>query len=288
MKQRHTKVSTESLLRIAAFAFVLFVIAKNLWTFTLLVVFLCALVAAVFIVRRERKDKAIRALIAKSNAVIDQHIVALARTRTQLVRLDAYGTLVRDKWDKEIGNFLAREIASSLSPTEKTLLLQKQGTIAAIVEAKAEAAYRTRPAFRTFSKDFTPAEFEIYCAEQLSLSGWETRVTQQSRDQGIDIIAKKTGIRLVLQCKLYSGSVGNKAVQEIAAGRIHEGANHAVVVSNSRFTSAAEQLAATNGVLLIHYSDLSNLDNLLGLRQTAKKPVQWSPANRSTFGADNL
>lgn len=31
----------------------------------------------------------------------------------------------------------------------------------------------------------------------------------------------------------------------------------------NRYTSAAEQLAATNGVLLLHYRDLQNLESLL-------------------------
>jgi len=63
--------------------------------------------------------------------------------------------------------------------------------------------------------------------------------------------------RIVVQCKLYSSPVGLKAVQEIAAGKIHEQANHAIVVSNPRFTTAAAQIAATNGVLLLHHDDLS-------------------------------
>jgi hypothetical protein len=41
---------------------------------------------------------------------------------------------------------------------------------------------------------------------------------------------------------------------------------HWCVVSNNRFTAAAEQLAATNGILLLHYRDLKNLDALIVAR----------------------
>jgi restriction system protein len=53
----------------------------------------------------------------------------------------------------------------------------------------------------------------------------------------------KNNVRVVLQCKLYGGPVGNKAVQEAAAGRAHERADFGIVVTNNRYTSAAEQLA---------------------------------------------
>jgi HJR/Mrr/RecB family endonuclease len=79
----------------------------------------------------------------------------------------------------------------------------------------------------------------------------------------VDVIAEKPDQRIVVQCKLYSSPVGLKAVQEIAAGKVHELANHAIVVSNQRFTTAAAQIAATNGVLLLHHDDLRQIDRLL-------------------------
>ncbi len=84
-----------------------------------------------------------------------------------------------------------------------------------------------------------------------------------SRDQGVDIIAEKNRIRVVLQCKLYSRPVSNKSVQEAAAAKMHERAHYAAVVTNNRYTTSSEQLAATNGVLLLHYRDLAQLENML-------------------------
>jgi restriction system protein len=76
-----------------------------------------------------------------------------------------------------------------------------------------------------------------------------------SRDQGVDVVAQKNGRRAVLQCKLYARPVGNKSVQEVAAARAHEQANLGIVVSNNRYTKAAEQLADTNDIPLLHYRD---------------------------------
>ncbi len=132
-----------------------------------------------------------------------------------------------------------------------------------------ETEREKNPAFVAFSDDMTPSEFETFCAEQLRRAGWNARVTMQSRDQGVDVVAEKRGVRVVLQCKLYARPVGNKSVQEAAAARAHEQADYGIVVSNNRYTQDAEQLASTNKILLLHYTDLCNLDNIIRPRSPA-------------------
>ncbi len=93
--------------------------------------------------------------------------------------------------------------------------------------------------------------------------GGELDIREYSRCKGdstkMYIIAKKNGVVLVLQCKLWDTPVGNKAVQEIAAARGHYFANGAAVVSNQSYTAAAKVLAQSNRVLLLHHSDLEKL-----------------------------
>jgi len=228
--------------------------------FVLAVVAACAIVIVQKIVRPARLRQS---LLVKANAVIEQQTDQLLRRRAQLVRQDAYGKVQLDKWSKEIEYFVTQHIGASLTTAERSVLEREREEIGRIISDRAERATRDMPVFQAFSDKMTPTEFEIFCAEQLRESGWDTRVTMQSRDQGVDVVAEKAGVRVVLQCKLYSGPVGNKAVQEIVAGKAHEQAHHGVVVTNSRYTSAAEQLASTNGVLLLHYSDLLKLETLL-------------------------
>ncbi len=64
------------------------------------------------------------------------------------------------------------------------------------------------------------SEYEEHCAEILRTAGWETRSTPKSGDQGVDIIAERDGIRIAIQCKNYKQPVGNKAVQEVLAGKV--------------------------------------------------------------------
>ena len=81
-------------------------------------------------------------------------------------------------------------------------------------------------------------------------------------DQGADLIADTGGRRVVIQCKFHSKPVGNKAVQEAHAAVGYHAGDHAAVVSNASFTRSAKQLAAANGVLLLHHDQLADLDRL--------------------------
>lgn len=214
-----------------------------------------------------------RSLLEKARSTTDKNIASLVRRRAQLVQPDAYGKPQTEKWGKEIDYFIGRHFRSLLTPGEQEALARHYNEIKQDIESRVEISYRTQSVIQTFSKNMMPAEFERFCAEQLQIVGWDARVTSASRDQGIDVLAEKAGCRVVIQCKLYSRPVGNKAVQEVTAAKGYERANFGIVVSNNRYTAAATQLAATNGVLLLHYSDLAQLDEILGLNRSAGDSV---------------
>lgn len=96
----------------------------------------------------------------------------------------------------------------------------------------------------------TGQEFEQLIAIIFTKMGYETIITKASGDQGIDIIAIKNGYRIGIQAKCYSGSVGNKAVQESVAGRNYYRLDKVIVVTNNFFTESAKKLAMTNLVVL--------------------------------------
>lgn len=106
-------------------------------------------------------------------------------------------------------------------------------------------------------------EFEEWVARRLRDFGWKADVTRGSGDQGIDVIGRVAGKTVGIQCKRYKAAVGNKAVQEAYAGMAYYRTNRAVVVTTSRFTKSAEQLAARTGVILIHATELKRLGRLI-------------------------
>ena len=108
--------------------------------------------------------------------------------------------------------------------------------------------------------NMTGLEFEYFTADLLSRLGYtRISVTKASGDQGIDVIAYKNGLSYAIQCKHYSGSLGNSAVQEAYAGKAYYGCLYAVVCTNSYFTAGAKELAASTGVLLWDRSILQDM-----------------------------
>lgn len=104
-----------------------------------------------------------------------------------------------------------------------------------------------------------PIKFENAVAQDFISMGWTARTTTGSGDQGADVIAERDGMKYIVQCKLYSQPVGNKAVQEVISARVYFQGQIAMVVTNSSFTKSAKQLAESSNVLLVHYSILNNV-----------------------------
>jgi HJR/Mrr/RecB family endonuclease len=213
---------------------------------------------------RWSERRALKTLSGKLEGVAEKHMAALGRRRRQLVQADAYGHTPMDVWTKELTHFMNTQLRPLLNEAEERAFAKHSAKVAYAIETKVEEQSRAVMCDAAFSDDMKPREYEHLCADLLRDAGWNARVTTHSRDFGVDVIAEKTGQRIVVQCKLYSNPVGLKAVQEIAAGKVHEQANHAIVVSNQRFTTAAAQIAATNSVLLLHHDDLRRIDQLLG------------------------
>lgn len=108
----------------------------------------------------------------------------------------------------------------------------------------------------------SPIEYEEHCAELLRSAGWSVRRVGGLGDQGVDVIAELRGTRAAIQCKKYSRAAGNDAVQQVVAGKRHYGASIAVVVCPVGYTRPAQQLADSNGVLLLSERTLPELARL--------------------------
>lgn len=87
-------------------------------------------------------------------------------------------------------------------------------------------------------------EYERKCATLLKAKGFSNvTVTKSSCDQGIDIIAYKKETKYGIQCKYYTGVVGNKAIQEAYAGAAYYGCKKSIVITNSVISKSALQLS---------------------------------------------
>lgn len=186
---------------------------------------------------------------------IEQHLPELLLKHRQLTFVGDYGTVDALKWQKEKKKFIDLVFVPRLGG--KTSLAISDTYIHEIIDRAVEIAADNLGPSRRIEKDASGQDYEVFCATLLEDEGWQARLTSHSGDQGADIIANKSGIKLVVQCKYYTGQVGNDAVQQVAAARTFYEADIAVVMSNARYTRSARQLAKSLGVQLLHHDEVT-------------------------------
>lgn len=99
-------------------------------------------------------------------------------------------------------------------------------------------------------------EFEHFLADVFRRKGYMVKLTPASGDYGVDLIIMKGEMKIAVQCKRYSGTVGVSAVQEVFAGKSFYDCNEAMVVTNSTLTTPAANTARKLGVTVWERSRL--------------------------------
>ena len=89
----------------------------------------------------------------------------------------------------------------------------------------------------------TGYEFEDFLIDLFTKMGYSVERRKQTHEQGLDLLLTRYGEKTAVQVKRYNKPVGNKAVQEANAARDFYRCHRALVVTNSRFTIPAKQLA---------------------------------------------
>lgn len=119
--------------------------------------------------------------------------------------------------------------------------------------------------FLQWIRQIEPHDFEYFIADLWEEMGWETRVTNQSGDRGIDVIASREhpfDQTVVIQAKRYGADtkVGSRDAREYA-GALHEhgSADSAIIVTTGGVTSGAFDSARETGVKIISGQKLATL-----------------------------
>jgi len=107
-------------------------------------------------------------------------------------------------------------------------------------------------------------EFEHLIREvfekEFSYNGGEVKVTQASRDGGVDAIAFDPdpirGGKIVIQAKRYTNTVGVSAVRDLFGTVMNEGANKGILVTTSDYGSDSYEFAKGKPITLLNGSNL--------------------------------
>lgn len=208
------------------------------------------------------KDEALLKEIALNNAkeLVLKHIHTLAIKKKRLVKQDDYGNFIFTDWINEVNYFIDKFNLNTLGILEGP----KYVNFIDYINLEISSYDKLHLLEINFSESMTPNDYEHFCAKLLIEQDFDARVTKQSGDQGADVIIYSNNKPLIIiQCKLYSSPVGNKAVQEVYSARKHYGAKLALVVTNNTYTRSAIELANTTSVLLLHHNDLVDFFNII-------------------------
>lgn len=117
-------------------------------------------------------------------------------------------------------------------------------------------------------------EFEHLIRElfekEFSSNGSQVKVTQASRDGGVDAIAFDSdpirGGKIVIQAKRYTNTVGVAAVRDLYGTVLNEGANKGILVTTSDYGSDSYEFAKGKPLTLLNGGNLLHLLEKHGTR----------------------
>lgn len=111
-------------------------------------------------------------------------------------------------------------------------------------------------------QDFENLIREIFHKE-FSSSGGEVKITQASRDGGVDAVAFDPdpirGGKIVIQAKRYTNVVGVSAVRDLYGTTMNEGATKGILVTTAEFGPDAYEFAKGKPLTLLNGSNLLHL-----------------------------
>lgn len=100
-------------------------------------------------------------------------------------------------------------------------------------------------------KSMDPIEFEHYVGYLYLRDGYRVYTTVASGDEGVDLHLKKGLKSIVVQCKRYSGTVGQPTVRDLHGAVSHEKANAGALVTTGNISRPAENWAQGKPLTLI-------------------------------------
>ena len=150
-----------------------------------------------------------------------------------------------------VGKEKKKQISKRLEAVKKALTVRHDQRH----ELMSSAQYQREQLLQRNWKAMRDTEWEEYLAEICRALGGTVEMTKTVGDQGVDLIVQYGPKRIAVQAKGYHNSVSNSAVQQVVAGMVLYGCNACAVITNSRFTASAKELAASNGCVLISEDD---------------------------------
>ena len=96
-----------------------------------------------------------------------------------------------------------------------------------------------------------PIQFEKLISALFKKMGYDVLLTKASRDEGIDLIISKNGKKSVVQCKRYSGTVGQPIARDLYGSMVHNRAEDAYLITTGVFSLPAQTWVSGKPIHLV-------------------------------------
>lgn len=120
-------------------------------------------------------------------------------------------------------------------------------------------------------------EFERVCGQLMSALGFQIEYTKASGDGGIDILAYNSAPLLkgkyIVQCKRYSGNVGQPIIRDLYGVVAAEQATKGILITTGGFAAPAKDFASKLPIELIDGTMLINLLLKNNIEIITSKPI---------------
>lgn len=123
-------------------------------------------------------------------------------------------------------------------------------------------------------QEMDPVDFEQFVGWLYQNDGYSVSDTVVTGDEGIDLTLKKRGRKTVVQCKRYSGTVGQPTVRDLYGAMFHVGAQEAHLVTTGKLSRQGEAWAAGKPINLVDGHDLVSWVNK-NRRDSQERQGSW-------------
>lgn len=136
-----------------------------------------------------------------------------------------------------------------------------------------------RPMLINDINELSGVEFEKVCQQLVENMGFETKTTKASGDGGIDLIAYNhqplLSGKYIIQCKRYSGSVGEPIIRDLYGVVTSERANKGILMTTGVFTKSANVFADGKPIELIDGVAMQSLLKQYGLLEKNFEEIKY-------------
>ncbi len=156
----------------------------------------------------------------------------------------------------EIYNYLKELHQNNLIRQKEEFAIQEQMRLEELAKKEFIRQQQEKQYFQRINRleeiqKIDPIQFEKLVSSLFKKIGYDVLLTKASGDEGIDIILSKSGKKSIVQCKRYSGTVGQPVARDLYGSMIHNRAEEAYLITTGVFSLPAQTWATGKPIHLV-------------------------------------